>query len=94
MTHYGSQSVAQVAKDLGIAEESLRRWAIQAEIDRGGKPRPTNEEREELRRLRKENKSLLGEREMLEKPWDGVWRAPYSEPDSRSGQDGHMESSA
>ncbi len=56
--------IAQVDKDLGIAAESLRRWTIQAEIDRGEKPGLATEEREELRRPRKETKILLEEREI------------------------------
>ena len=59
--------IVQVAKDLGVAAESLRRWAHQAEIDRGEKPGLTTEEREELKRLHKENKILLEEVEILRK---------------------------
>jgi transposase len=61
------KSFPQVAKDLGIAAGSLRSWARQAEIDRGERPGLTTEEREELRRLRKENKILIQEREILKK---------------------------
>jgi transposase len=63
------QSVRQVAGDLGIATESLRRWVQQARVDAGQGPPGalTTEEREELRRLRRENKTLVMEREILKK---------------------------
>jgi transposase len=63
------KSVRQVAADLGIATESLRRWVQQAKADAGNGPPGalTTEEREELRRLRRENKTLQMEREILRK---------------------------
>src|SRR4051812_22051152 len=63
------KSVRQIASDLGIAVESLRRWVQQAKADAGHGPPGvlTTEEREELRRLRRENKTLLLEREILKK---------------------------
>jgi transposase len=58
--------IAQVAKDLGIQSESLRRWVRQAEADEG-KRRDllTSEEREELKRLRSENRELRRANEIL-----------------------------
>lgn len=61
------RSIRQVAMDLGIANESLRRWVIQADIDRGESPGLTTEERAELTRLRRENRTLRIEREILKK---------------------------
>ncbi len=52
---------------LGIADQTLRNWIKQAEIDRGEREGLTTEEREELRRLRRENKILREERELLKK---------------------------
>ena len=63
------KSGRQVASDLGIATESLRRWVQQARVDAGHGPPGalTTEEREELRRLRREVKTLQLEREILKK---------------------------
>ncbi len=63
------KSLRQVAADLGLATESLRRWAQQARSDAGKGPEGalTTEEREELRRLRREVTTLRLEREILKK---------------------------
>lgn len=63
----GGRTVAQVAKDLDLTETALRGWVRQAEIDEGqGAPEAlTTDERNELSRLRRENKQLRMEREIL-----------------------------
>jgi len=60
-------TIRQVARDLGVANESLRRWVLQTEIDRGDAPGLTTDERAELARLRRENRTLRVEREILKK---------------------------
>ena len=63
----GDRSVGQVAKDLTLTETALRAWVKQAEVDAGhGPPEAlTTAEREELARLRRENKRLQMERDIL-----------------------------
>ncbi len=58
--------ISEIARDLGVSSESLRNWLKQERIDTGERHGVTDE-REELRRLRKENKVLKEEREVLRK---------------------------
>jgi transposase len=59
------RSLIQVAKDLGVHHETLRSWVKQTEIDGGRRDGLTTEERTELARLRRENRVLKEEREIL-----------------------------
>jgi len=61
------KSIPKMAEELGIASESLRRWVRQHEVDEGEREGLTTGEREELSRLRRENKTLRQEREFLKK---------------------------
>ena len=63
------KSISQVARDLDLTESSLRKWVLQAEVDRGRGPAGalTTDEKEELRRLRQEIRTLRIEREILKK---------------------------
>lgn len=59
-------SIAKVSKDLDLTPSSLSAWVNQAKADRGlDKSRFTTEERAELAKLRKENRELRMEREIL-----------------------------
>ncbi|MCR4427597.1 MAG: transposase, partial [Firmicutes bacterium] len=61
------KSLKEISTDLGVSVESLRNWVKQAEIDEGQRDGLTTAERDELRRLRRENRILREEREILKK---------------------------
>jgi transposase len=65
----GERSIPQIARDLGINEQTLRNWVKRAEIDagRGAPDELTSDERAELVRLRRENRVLQQEKEILKK---------------------------
>jgi transposase len=60
------QPIAQVGRDLGIKPETLRRYVRQVEANEGLRPDlPTVAEREEIKRLRRENFELRRANEIL-----------------------------
>src|SRR3982750_3798933 len=62
------KTVAAAARDLGLTESSLRNWVEQARADRTkGRTGLTTEERAELAQLRKDNRELRMERDILKK---------------------------
>ena len=61
------KSVAQLAAELGVSPQSLRAWSKQIDVDEGRAEGLTSDEREELRRLRRENRVLAEEREIVKK---------------------------
>ena len=64
----GDRSPREVAEEFGISEDSVRRWVQQAERDQGRRQDGLRSaEREELIRLRRENRRLKLEREILSK---------------------------
>jgi len=63
----GDRTVPQLARDLGVSQGSLRTWAAQLDIDEGKAEGLSSAEREELKRLRRENRVLAEEREILKK---------------------------
>jgi transposase len=61
------KSVAEVCRELDLTETAVRRWLAQADIDAGRRDGLTTAEREELTRLRRENRVLREERDILKK---------------------------
>ena len=63
------ESVGEVCKRLDLTETAVRRWVEQSDVDGAGGTADalTTAEREELQRLRRENKRLQMEREILKK---------------------------
>ena len=49
-----------LAPKLGVGPETLRKWVVQAQVDRGQLTGPSSEELAEIRRLRAENRDLKG----------------------------------
>ena len=62
------KTAGAVARELDLTESAVRAWVAQAQADRTkGKTGLTTAEREELARLRKENRELKLERDVLKK---------------------------
>jgi transposase len=61
----GEAPLAQIAKDFGISESCLSNWLRAADVEDGKRPGVTREESAELRELRKRNRLLEQENEVL-----------------------------
>ncbi len=66
---YPSQwkAISSIAVKIGCTGETLRSWLRQAERDQGLRPGLTNDEREELKQLKRENRELRRANEILRK---------------------------
>lgn len=67
LTRQPGNTLTSVARDLGVSYEGLRRYVHQADVDAGETAGLTTDERAELVRLRRENRTLRMEREILKK---------------------------
>ena len=63
----GDRTIGQVARDFDLTETAVRKWVNQAEIDAGHRGGLTSEEREELSRLRRENRRLQADVDLLKR---------------------------
>ncbi len=61
----GEEGIAQIAKDFGIAESCLRNWLIAADTEDGKRGGPKAQESEQLRELKRRNRLLEQENEVL-----------------------------
>ncbi len=60
-----TRPISEVVRDLDLTDSAVRRWVAQAEVDRGEREGLATSEREELAALRKENRVLREERDIL-----------------------------
>lgn len=67
LARQGDKPVAAIARDLGVSESGLRRWMAQADTDDGKRQGLTSSEKQELSRLRRENRVLKMENEILKR---------------------------
>jgi transposase-like protein len=65
LARLGEKPIAQIAVDLGISDQTLRNWVKQTDINEGRRDGLTTEERAELVRLRRANRVLEMEVEIL-----------------------------
>ena len=63
----GDRSIGEVSRDFDLTETAVREWVKQAEIDAGDRPGLTIAEREELTELRRENRRLQQDVEILKR---------------------------
>ena len=61
----GGAPLTQIAKDFGISEACLHRWLKLADVEDGVRPGITKDEAAEIRELRKRNRVLEQENEIL-----------------------------
>lgn len=62
------RSAAELAREFDPSEQTIRNWLFQAQVDTGERDDGlSTDEKDELRRLRKENRRLREEREILKK---------------------------
>ncbi len=61
------RTVADVAREMELVEQTVGNWVRQERVDRGERDGLTTEEREELAKLRRENRQLRIERDLLKK---------------------------
>lgn len=61
----GEAPLTQIAKDFGISEACLHRWLKLADVEDGVRPGVTKDEAAEIRELRKRNRVLEQENEIL-----------------------------
>ena len=61
----GQAPLSQIAKDFGIAEGTLSNWMKKADVEDGHRPGLTEADRAEVRELKKRNRLLEQENEVL-----------------------------
>lgn len=67
LVRQGDRTVGAVCREMDLSETAVRNWVEQAAVDAGEENGLTTEEREELRRLRREVRVLRDERDILKR---------------------------
>ena len=63
----GDRTIPTICREMDLSETAVRHWVEQAAVDAGERDGLTTEEREELRRLRREVRVLRDERDILKR---------------------------
>jgi transposase len=63
----GDRTIPEVCRDFDLTETSVRNWVHQAEVDAGARDGLSSEERAELTRLRRENRRLAADVDLLKR---------------------------
>ena len=67
LVRQGDRTVPTICREMDLSETAVRRWVEQAAVDAGEQDGLTTDEREELRRLRREVRVLRDERDILKR---------------------------
>jgi transposase len=67
LVRQGDRTIPTICREMELSETAVRRWVEQAAVDAGDQDGLTTEEREELRRLRREVRVLRDERDILKR---------------------------
>src|SRR5262249_33201402 len=67
LVRQGNRTVPAICREMDLSETAVRRWVQQAAVDAGERDGLTSDEREELRRLRREVRVLRDERGILKR---------------------------
>jgi transposase-like protein len=67
LARLGEKPIRKIAADLGVSDQTLRNWIKQIDIDEGRRGGLTTEERAEMVRLRRANRVLEMENEILKR---------------------------
>ena len=82
--HKAGRSIAELAREFEPSDQTIRNWIKQHEVDTGKRQDDLkSNQKEELRRLRKENRKLRQEREILKKA--AAWFAQETNPTTPDG---------
>ena len=67
LVRLGEQPITKIAADLGISDQTLRNWVKQTDINEGRRDGVTSDEQAEMVRLRRRNRVLEMENEILKR---------------------------